>query len=95
MEIGDSYRFRPSALIMAEPGVSYMPKDAPREVTGTVECIHWQHRWFRVRWMMYGKTFFECFPIPVSDLGTLPPPLPVSRMCKSSKHNNGRLGKGK
>ena len=94
MEVGDSYTFRPSALIMADPGVSYMPKDAPRVVTGTIERIHWEHVWFRVRWMMYGKTFYECFPIPASELDDTPPPAPEARM-HYKKQNNSRLGKGK
>ena len=95
MERGDSYTFVPHSLLMTEPGTSYMPKDAPRRVTGTIERIHDEHHWFRVRYTMRGQIYHECLPLPASELDAQEEYLPHKHGHHRAKRNNGRLGKGK
>lgn len=33
----------------------------PKEIRGTVCCIHRAHGWFRVRYEAFGHTQYECF----------------------------------
>ncbi len=95
MERGDSYTFVPHALLMTEPGTSYMPKDAPRRVTGTAERIHAAHHWFRVAWTMRGRTYHECFPLAESESDTPFEEEPHKHGYHKTRRSNGRFGKAK
>lgn len=65
IEIGDTYRFRPSANTDHSSG---FPEILAVEVTGTVVQINEEHRWFRVRYAMPGGLeAYECFPLPVEE----------------------------
>ena len=55
--------------------------EAGSEVTGTVDYIHEEHRWFRVRYEIEGTVQHECFPFPAE-----PPPRPQGRKQRDGKH---------
>lgn len=46
-EIGDKFRFKPAAYLA---GTSGFGLELDVEVTGTVERVHEQHRWYRARY---------------------------------------------
>ena len=61
MELGETYKFRPEGLDQHSDGsLAHLP-GRPRYVTGTIDYINEAHRYFRVRYEMWGKAFHECF----------------------------------
>lgn len=61
MRLGDTYKFRPAELAVSGDGIlSHLP-GRPRYVTGVVDYINAAHRFFRVRYELWGNVLHECF----------------------------------
>ena len=63
MEVGDPYRFVPAAFgeVKDDYAASFQ---IPVRVTGWIERIYLEHRWFRVAYRVNGSLQHECFPLP-------------------------------
>lgn len=65
-EIGDKITFIPSAFTCMDKKSDdswYQRYGIESKVTGTVCMIHREHGWYRVRYVLRGREFFETFKI--------------------------------
>ena len=66
VEIGDRITFIPSAFTCMDKKSDdswYKRYGIESKVTGTVSMIHPEHYWYRVRYELHGRQFFETFKI--------------------------------
>lgn len=61
IEVGDKLSFKPMSFLerVSENQTQFF--GAVITVTGTVERIHAEHGWYRVRYEVNGITQYECF----------------------------------
>ena len=61
MKLGTTIKFTPSGFLADVGGMIFQEYGIPSEVEGSVVYINHKHRFYRVRFKVFGVVLYECF----------------------------------
>lgn len=61
MKFGATMKFVPSGFLADTGGMMFQKYEIPSEVEGDVVYINHKHRFYRVRFKVFGVVLYECF----------------------------------